>query len=503
MADTVTTLKTYFGEIADIETALQLAEWDQLVMMRPRGFQLRGEVLGTLSQLLHEKWIDPHFGELLDQARTVLDGQPADDPMVASIRVATRERDRKIRVPVELAGEMSRISAVAYAVWVDARKNADFAAFAPYLQQIFDLQLRYIDCFDAAAHPYDTLLARHDLEFTTAELNVLFDQLVDGFRPIIQLVGSNPAAVSDACYRGQFPKAKQAALCEEFMLACGARDDVWRLDETVHPFETAMSMDDVRITTRYDEENLADAFFGTLHETGHGLYEDGVDRSLARLPVGVGGTLDMHESQSRMIENLVGRSRPFYEFALPIFRKHFPDEFASVDAETLYRGANIMRPSFIRVEADESTYNMHIALRFRIEQRVVNGELAIKDLPEAWNAEMQSLLGVTPPNDREGLLQDVHWSHDGFGSFVGYSLGNVIGAQLWSLIERNLPGLDGQFAAGDFSPLREWLRTNIHSHGRTYGTKETLAKLGIERLDPEPLRASIAAKAESLYGAQA
>jgi carboxypeptidase Taq len=452
---------------------------------------------------LHEKWIDPRFGDLLDKGRAQLEAEPDDNPIKASIRVATRERNRKVRVPTELAGEMSRMSAVAYGVWVEARKKSDFPMFAPYLQQIFDLQLRYIDCFDAAANPYDILLDQYDLEFTTAELNGVFDQLVDGFRPIIDLVASNPDAVSDAAYRQHFPKARQAAMCEEFMLACCAREDVWRLDETVHPFETAMSMDDVRITTRYNEHDLADAFFGTLHETGHGLYEDGVDRSLARLPVGVGGTLDMHESQSRMIENLVGRSRPFYDFALPIFRKHFPDQFASVDAEALYRGANIMRPSLIRVEADESTYNMHIALRFRIEQRVVNGDLAIKDLPEAWNAEMQSLLGITPTNDREGLLQDVHWSHGGFGSFVGYSLGNIIGAQLWQQIERDLPDLDSQFAAGDFSPLREWLRDNIHRHGRTYGTKETLARIGIDGLDPEPLRASIAAKAESLYGANA
>jgi carboxypeptidase Taq len=490
MADDIETLKQWFGEIADLETALQLAEWDQLVMMRPRGNELRGEVLGTLSQLTHEKWTDPRFGELLEKGKAALNGKPAYDPIVGSIRVATRERDRRVRVPAELAGEMSRMSAIAYGVWVEARKKADFPAFAPVLQQVFDLQLRYIDCFDTVSNPYDILLAQYDLEFTTDELNGVFDQLVDGFLPIIELVRSNPDAVSDAVYRQHFPKAQQAAMCEEFMLACGARDDVWRLDETVHPFETAMSMDDVRITTRYNEHDLADAFFGTLHETGHGLYEDGVDRSLARLPVGTGGTLDMHESQSRMIENLVGRSRPFYDFALPVFRKH-------------YRGANIMRPSFIRVEADESTYNMHIALRFRIEQRVVNGELPIKDLPEAWNAEMQSLLGVTPPNDREGLLQDVHWSMGGFGSFVGYSMGNIIGAQLWQVIERDLPELDNQFAAGEFSPLREWLRENIHRHGRTYGTKETLARIGIDALDPEPLRASFAAKAESLYGSQA
>ncbi len=502
MSDDVKQLREYFGEIADLDTALALAEWDQLVMMRPRGNELRGEVVGTLSELIHKKWIDPRFGELLEKGEAALSGEPADDPLRASIRVAGRERDRRVRVPAELAGEMSRASTIAYAAWVEARKNADFPAFAPHLQKNFDLQLRYIDCFDAAAHPYDTLLAQYDLEFTTEELNGIFNQLIDGFRPIIEMVSSNPDAVSDAAYRGHFPKARQAAMCEEFMLACGAREDVWRLDETVHPFETAMSMDDVRITTRYDEANLADAFFGTLHETGHGLYEDGVDRSLARLPVGMGGTHDMHESQSRMIENLVGRSRPFYDFALPIFRKHFPEEFKSVDAETLYRGANIMRPSFIRVEADESTYNMHIALRFRIEQRVVNGELEINDLPEAWNAEMQALLGITPPNDREGLLQDVHWS-GGFGSFVGYSLGNIIGAQLWELIERDLPELDRQFSAGEFGPLREWLRTNIHSRGSIYGTKETLARLGIDGLDPEPLRASIAAKAESLYGAQA
>jgi carboxypeptidase Taq len=437
---------------------------------------------------------------MLDRAVEETAELPDGHPDKASVRLARKQRDKRIKVPADLAAAFARETSHAYAIWVEARKNDDFAAFAPSLQKVLNLSLEYVACFEPKAHPYDTLLEQFDLEYTTAELRVMFGQLNAGFEPIIELVSDRPDAVSDACYRGSFPAARQAAMCEEFMLACGARADVWRLDETVHPFETNMSMDDVRITTRYRENDLADAFFGTLHETGHGLYEDGVDRKLARLPIGRGGAPEMHESQSRMIENQVGRSRPFYDFALPLFRKHFPDEFNGVSADTLYRGANKMQPSLIRVEADEATYNRHIALRFDLEQKLVTGDLKVNDLPGAWRSGMNEMLGIVPETDREGVLQDVHWSAGAMGTFVSYTLGNVIAAQLWTKIETSLPTINDQIANGEFGPLREWLREHIHAHGQTWTTRETLTRIGIDALDPEPLRASIAAKALELYG---
>lgn len=489
------------AEIYDLEAIDAVVGWDQLVMMRPLGGPLRGEAVGTLSAIIHQRWTDPEFGKALEAALDEVQSLPEGDPVRANIELAKRDRDRLVRVPIELATEMSRLSALAYGVWVEARKNNDFATFAPYLEQAVDLRLRYVDCFEPEANPYDTLLKQWDLEYTTEELTGLFDKLKAGFKPIIAKVSANPDAISDACYQGHFPKERQHAMFVEFARAMGARDDAWRLDETVHPFETAMNMNDVRITTRYYEDDIGSGFFGTLHETGHGLYEDGVDPALARMAIGRGGTLDMHESQSRMIENLVGRSRPFFDYALPIFQRHFPEKYGSIDADMLYRGANLMRPSLIRVEADEATYNMHIALRFEIEQQLITRDLKVKDLPEAWNAKMQEMLGVVPATDSNGVLQDVHWSTGAFGTFVGYTLGNVIGAQLWQLIQRDLPDLDHQFSNGEFLPLREWLRENVHKTGRTYGSKELLKRLGIDQLDPEPLRASIAAKANELYGA--
>ncbi|MCC6704497.1 MAG: carboxypeptidase M32 [Thermomicrobiales bacterium] len=500
MATAVEQLREHFGTIFDLEAVSALSGWDELVMMRPRGAELRGEVNGTIAKLIHGHWVDPRFGELLELGAEETADLPDDHPDKASIRVARKQRDKRMRIPSELAAAFARETSHAYAVWVEARKNDDFAAFAPSLQKVLDLTGEYIDCFPKAEHPFDTLLQQWDLEFTTAELNAMFAELNAGFEPIIELISSKPDAVSDTVYHGNFPKARQAAMCEEFMLACGAREDVWRLDETVHPFETNMSMDDVRITTRYRDHDLADAFFGTLHETGHGLYEDGVDVSLARLPIGHGGTGDMHESQSRMIENQVGRSRPFFDFALPIFRKHFPDEFNSVTADQLYRGANKMQPSMIRVEADEATYNRHIALRFDIEQKLVTGDLKVNDLPGAWRSGMNELLGVVPETNREGVLQDVHWSAGAVGTFVSYTLGNVIAAQLWQKIVVDLPSIEDQIANGEFGPLREWLRVKVHAHGQTRTTRETLAKIGIPGLDPEPLRASIAKKALELYG---
>jgi carboxypeptidase Taq len=500
MATAVEQLREYFGTMYDLDAVSSLTGWDELVMMRPRGAELRGEVNGTLAKIIHGYWLDPRFGELLELANEETAVLADDHPDKASVRVARRQREKRVRVPADLAAAFAREGSHAYAVWVEARKNNDFKAFAPSLQTLLDLTHRYIECFDPGENPYDTLLAQWDLNYSTAELNAMFAQLNAGFEPIIELISSNPDAVSDACYRGYFPKAQQVALGEEIMLVCGGRADVWRLDETVHPFETNMSMDDVRITTRYKEDDFSDAFFSTLHEIGHGLYEDGVDRSLARLPIGWGGTLDMHESQSRMIENLVGRSRPFFEFASPLFRKHFPDAFNGIDADTLYRAANKMQPSLIRVEADEATYNRHIALRFDLEQKMISGDVKVHELPDAWRAGMNELLGVVPETDREGVLQDVHWSGGSIGTFVSYTLGNVIGAQLWEKIQVALPNLEGQIASGDLSPLREWLRVNIHAHGQTWTTKETLARIGIDALDPEPLRASISSKALELYG---
>jgi carboxypeptidase Taq len=495
LATAVERLREHFGTMYDLEAVSALAGWDELVMMRPRGATLRGEVNGTLAKLIHGLWLDPEFGELLERATDETAALPDGHPDKASVRLATRQRDKRVRVPASLAAAFAREGSNAYAVWVDARKNNDFKAFAPSLQTMLDLTQQYIDCFEPGDNRFDTLLAQWDLDYTTAELNAMFAELNAGFEPVIELISANPDAVSDACYRGVFPKHLQAALGEEIMLACGGRADVWRLDETVHPFETNMSMDDVRITTRYKEDDFSDAFFSTLHEIGHGLYEDGVDRSLARLPIGWGGTLDMHESQSRMIENLVGRSRPFFDFAAPLFRKYFPDHFNDLDPEMLYRGANRMQPSLIRVDADEATYNRHIALRFDLEQKLIAGDLTV-----TWRAGMNELLGVVPETDREGVLQDVHWSGGSFGTFVSYTLGNVIGAQLWEKIRNALPDLDRQISAGELAPFREWLRNHIHTHGQTWTTRETLALIGIEKLDPEPLRASIAAKAQELYG---
>ena len=494
------TLGTLLGEIADLESTMALLGWDELVTMPARGATARGEAMATLAKITHERWTSPELAAEVDAAAPEVAGLEVADPSRANVRLARKEIERRSRIPADLAAAIARHSSAAYAIWVDAKTRSDFAAFAPALQEMVDLQKRVIDCFPAQAHPYDTLLDLNDLEYTTAELSTLFAGMKRGFAPIIGLIAERQDPARTAIWSGDFPIERQKALGLEFARAFGYQDDSWRFDETVHPFETAMSMHDVRITTRYRRDDLSYAFFATLHETGHGLYEDGVDPALARTPAGHGGTLDMHESQSRMWENLVGRSEAFWEWATPIFRRHFPDAYGSATPEDFYRAANAMQPSLIRVEADESTYNMHIMLRFELEQALFSGDLAVADLPGAWAEKMREYLGLTPPDDARGVLQDVHWSVGAMGTFVGYSLGNVIGAQLWSLIQRDLPGLDAGFAAGDFAPLRGWLRDNIHAHGRCLGTKATLARLGIEALDAEPLQASIAARAHELYG---
>jgi len=441
MTSPLDTLHGLLGEIADLDSATALLDWDQLVMMPPRGAAARGEALATLAKITHERWTSPALAEAVAGAQEAVAGLPTEAPSRANVRLALREIERRTLVPADLAAAIARHSSAAYVVWNDARKRSDFAAFMPALQEMVDLKKRYIACFPTTAHPYDVLLDEYELEYTTAELNELFAGMKAGFAPIIGLISERQDPERTRIWMGDFPVERQKALGLEVARAFGYQNDSWRFDETVHPFETAMSMHDVRITTRYRREDLSYAFFATLHETGHGLYEDGVDPALARTPVGHGGTLDMHESQSRMWENLVGRSRAFWEWATPLFRAHFPGEYGSATPEAFYRAANAMAPSLIRVEADESTYNMHIMLRFEIEQALFSGDLAVADLPGAWAEKMRAYVGITPPDDARGVLQDVHWSVGSMGPFVGYSLGNVIGAQLWSMIQRDLPGL--------------------------------------------------------------
>ncbi|HKZ70789.1 MAG TPA: carboxypeptidase M32 [Anaerolineales bacterium] len=470
-------LKTRLAEIHDLEKIRWVLGWDQRTMMPPKGGAVRAEQLATLEKVRLEKWTSPEIGKLLDDLRPYQESLPYDSDEASLIRYARREYDKLLRVPPALEAEMARAASIGTEAWIEARKKSDFSIFLPHLQKNVELKFKYVECFDDYDHVYDVLLDDFEPGMKTAEVRAVFDDLRKDLVPLIAAINERVDSVSDACVHGHFPIDKQREFCQSVIERFGFNADSWRLDPTVHPFASSSCTTDIRITTRYYEDFLNPALFGSMHECGHGLYENGVSPALERTPLCRGTSLGLHESQSRMWENLVGRSRPFWKFFYPKLQAAFPDQFSNVDAETFYRAINKVQPSLIRVEADEATYNLHIILRFELEQEIMEGKIALRDLPEVWNARMKSYLGVDVPNDAQGVLQDIHWSSGSIGYFSTYSLGNIISCQIWEKALEAMPDLYEQFERGEFMALREWLRENLHRHGRKFTPKETLQKL--------------------------
>jgi carboxypeptidase Taq len=493
-------LKTRLAEIHDLNKIGWVLGWDQRTMMPPRGAAVRAEQLATLQRVAHEKFTADEIGRLLDDLRPYEESLPYDSDEASLIRVARRDYEKARRVPGELRAEISRTASIATEVWVEARRASDFALFLPHLQKNVELKQRYIECFDPPDDPYDVLLDDYEPEMKTAEVRAVFDDLKRDLVPLIAAVREGGVQVDDACLHGQFPVEKQRQFALSVVERFGFQADAWRLDPTVHPFASNSCTTDIRITTRYYDDFLNPSLFGSMHECGHGLYENGVSPALERTPLCRGASLGLHESQSRMWENLVGRSRPFWKFFFPKLRRTFPRQFKGVERETFYRAINKVQPSLIRVEADEATYNLHIVLRFELEQDVLAGRVALRDLPEAWNARMQAYLGVAVPDDAQGVLQDIHWSSGMLGYFPTYTLGNIIACQIWEKALAAMPDLYDQFERGEFLALREWLRENLHRHGRKFTPTETLQKVVGEPINVGPYVRYLKRKLGEIYG---
>jgi carboxypeptidase Taq len=475
------------AEIADLERMAMLLAWDQEVCMPPAGAQARGELRATVGRLAHERFTDDRIGELLQ------DAAPREEVEADVIRVARRDFDKARRVPGELVAEMARAGVAARRIWLQARETNDFAPFAPYLEHNVELRRRYSACFPEAEHPYDPLVDDYEPGMRTAELREAFERLRDGLVP---LVAAAPE-VDDALLRtGPFPEAGQRALLTTVLRAIGVDDEQWRLDEAAHPFEATIGTSDVRLTTRYDEADL-DSLYSSLHEFGHGLYEHQIDPALARTPLGAGASSAWHESQSRLWENMVGRSAGFWRWCFPHAQAALPECFGGATWQEVQRAANAVRPSLIRVSADEVTYGLHIVLRFELELALIEGDLAVADLPAAWNERTHAYLGLDVPDDAHGVLQDVHWAEGVFGYFPTYALGNVIAGQVWARVGADLPDLDEHFAAGEFAPLREWLAEHVHRFGRRYLPTDLLERVVGEGLDPASYLAYLEAKVQA------
>jgi carboxypeptidase Taq len=475
-------LKAILAEIADIKHAEAVLDWDSRVSMPHAGAQARAEATSALTRLAHERFVSDEVGELLEGLASIGEEDP-DSVDAALVRVTRREWDRASRVPTQLAGEMSHANGVAVAAWDEAKAASDFAAFVPHLELQLELKHRYIDCFPETETAYDVLLEDYEEGLTTARVVEVFDRLKQELVPLIERHREQPA--DDAPLKGPFPRAGQDEAGRLVLEAFGYDPASWRIDETPHPFASKPGFGDIRLTTHTDEKDLT-SLFSTMHEFGHGVYEFDVDPEFARTPLGHGTSSAIHESQSRTWENLVGRSRGFWRWFYPQLREIFPDALGGVDEESFVGAVNAIRPGLIRGDADEATYGLHIILRFELEQDLLAGSVAISDLPEIWNARMHEYLGVDVPDDAHGVLQDMHWSIGLFGYFPTYQLGNVISVQIWEQAREELGDLEEQFARGEFTPLREWLREHIYRHGARYPPQKLLRRVTGSDLDPEP-----------------
>jgi carboxypeptidase Taq len=469
-------LKARLAEVNDLESAAALLSWDQTTYMPPGGAEARGRQLATLGRLAHEKFTDDVIGKLLDDLRPYEESRPYDSFEASLIRVARRDYERAVKVPAAFMAEIYGHTTAAYEAWTKARAANDFAAMRPLLEKTLDLSHNFAEFFPDREHIIDPLIDLSDYGMKAASVRALFADLRAELVPIVQAITERPPA-DDACLKRHYPEDQQRAFGEMVIQRYGYDFNRGRQDKTHHPFMTKFSLGDVRITTRFNERDLGDGLFSTLHEAGHALYEQGIRAEFEGTPLAGGTSSGAHESQSRMWENIVGRSRGFWEHFYPQLQQTFPQQLGDVSLDTFYRAINKVQRSLIRVDADEVTYNLHVMMRFDFELALLEGQLPIRDLPDAWHERMQSDLGIAPPDDRDGVLQDVHWFGGLIGgAFQGYTIGNILSAQFFESATRAHPSIEGEIARGEFGTLHGWLKQNVYQYGRVYTAPELVER---------------------------
>ncbi len=489
-------LVTLWREIQDLNSASAVLQWDQETYMPPRGQAGRGRQLATLAGIWHEKITAPALAEAIEACEAA--AEPGSD-LEALAREARRRHDRAARVPAELTKAMAEANSAGLAAWQTAREQADFSLFRDALALSVDLRRQQAAAIDSSRPAYDVLMDEYEPGATEAQLAPVFAELREQLAPLIQAVADSGVVIDESPAKGSFPEAAQRAFGLEVAEAMGFDFEAGRLDKTTHPFCTTFDLEDVRITWRLQEDDFRPALFGIMHEAGHGLYEQGLPARWQGSPLGGAVSLGVHESQSRLWENVVGRSRAFWQWAMPRFERHFPDA-AERSIDELWPALHTVKPSFIRVEADEGTYNLHIAVRFEIERRLFAGEIAIDELPAAWDEAYQELLGIRPANPAEGVLQDIHWAMGAFGYFPTYTLGNLICAQLYESATAALGDQEANFARGEFGPLREWLREHVHDAGSRWPAMELVERVTGAPLTAQAFLRSIRGVTEQAYG---
>jgi carboxypeptidase Taq len=492
-------LKTRLMEINDLHGAASLLYWDQATYMPAGGAEARGRQIATLERLAHEKFTDPAMGKLLEELRSYGEDLPYDSDEASLIRVTARDYEREVKIPPAFTEELTKHLTASYEAWVKARPKDDFSIVQPYLERTLDLSRQMANYFPGYEHIADPLIDYEDYGMKASTLQALFDDLRKHLVPMVEDITSGPA-VDDSCLREHFQEAKQLAFGLEIIERFGYDFHRGRQDKTPHPFMTKFSLGDIRITTRVNENFLSEALFGAMHEAGHAMYEQGINMDYEGTPLADGCSAGAHEAQSRLWENLVGRSKGFWQSFFPPLQKKFPDQLKSVSVDTFYRAINKVERSLIRTAADEVTYNLHVMIRFGLELELLEGQLSVSDLPEAWRQRYRSDLGIASENDRDGVLQDMHWYSSTIGGkFQGYTLGNIMGAQFYAAALKAHPEISDEIAQGRFETLLEWLRENIYRHGNKYTPNELVDRVTGGPLSIEPYIGYLQKKFGEIY----
>ena len=491
-------LENILAEIADLNAASGVLNWDQLVNMPIGAAEDRGEQIATLENIIHQKSTSDELGQLLETLVQDAEQLDADSDDACLIRVAKRNFDKAAKVPADFVTEMARESTVAQSIWTSAKERSEFQMFRPHLEKLVELRRQYASFFEPWEHVYDPLLDDFEPGMQTREVKAIFDTLRPKLVELIRAISTSKKIDRSFLFLN-YSEKEQLAFGEMVITKFGYDWNHGRQDKSAHPFTTNFGLNDVRITTRFKENYLPSAMFGSMHECGHALYELGIDKKYNRSPLADGASMAIHESQSRLWENLIGRSKPFWRHFFPILKKQFPSQLGNLELEDFYKGINAVEPSFIRVEADEATYNLHIMLRLEMEIALMEGSLLAKDAPEAWNAKFKEYLGIVPPDDAHGVLQDVHWSFGGFGYFPTYALGNLVSVQLWEKMNRDLVNLDDQVGEARFEEILGWLRENVHTWGAKFEPQVLVQKVTGSRITPEPYMRYLESKYKEIY----
>jgi len=499
MGENLGRLRERLADISRLREAGAVLGWDRQTYMPPAGAASRAAQLSTIERMAHELFIDDVTGELLEAARAELNGAAPESDDASLVRVTTRDYENDRKLPPTFVREMTEHSVLAQQIWIEARENNDFRTFMPALAGTIDLARRMADYLGYEGEMYDALLDVFEPGMKTERVAALFAELKSELVPLVAAIAERSDRVDDAVLHQSFDERLQEEFGTMMAEKFGFDFQRGRLDRTVHPFAVGFTRNDVRITTRFDPNFLTSSLFSTLHEAGHGMYEQGIGASLEGTPLAHGTSLGVHESQSRLWENIVGRSLDTWQHFYPLLQETFP-QLDDIDLQTFYGAINRVYPSLIRVEADEVTYNLHIMLRFEMERELLAGAYPLAEAPEVWNEKMRSYFGVTPPNDTQGILQDVHWSGGMMGYFPTYTIGTVLSAQLFDAARRAYPTIPEEMRAGEFGNLHGWLTENIYQHGSKFQPEELIVRATGEPLQTRSYIGYLKTKFGDLYG---